>query len=92
MVAQSTHNDALATPPPANSVSGTSGSDVWAVGTGIHHWNGSAWAQSFAMAGSDTSDPNGSYTNVWVSPTQVWLGTPGSSPGARAERPPSDGP
>ena len=46
------------------SVSGTSGSDVWAVGNGIFHWNGSAWAQSFASAGAD----------VWaVAPNDVWV-------------------
>jgi hypothetical protein len=37
---------------------------VWAVGTGIFHWNGGAWAQSFASTGND----------VWaVSPTDVWV-------------------
>jgi hypothetical protein len=46
------------------SVSGSSSTDVWAVGTGIFHWNGGAWAQSFASTGND----------VWaVSPTDVWV-------------------
>jgi hypothetical protein len=54
-----------------NSVSGTSGNDVWAVGTGIFHWNGSAWAQSFAMAGSDIVSDN---ADIWaVAPNDVWV-------------------
>jgi hypothetical protein len=45
-------------------VHGSSSTDVWAVGTGIFHWNGTAWAQSSASAGTD----------VWaVSPTDVWV-------------------
>jgi hypothetical protein len=47
-----------------NAVSGSSASDVWAVGNGIFHWNGSAWAQSFASVGDD----------VWaVAPNNVWV-------------------
>jgi hypothetical protein len=45
-------------------VSGTATSDVWAVGAGIFHWGGSAWAQSFASSGDD----------VWaVAPNDVWV-------------------
>jgi len=47
-----------------SSVSGSSSTDVWAVGSGIFHWNGSAWAQSFASVGID----------VWaVAPNDVWV-------------------
>ncbi|MFL5304519.1 MAG: WD40/YVTN/BNR-like repeat-containing protein [Polyangia bacterium] len=53
-------------------VSGSSGADVWAFGTGgLFHWNGRAWSADARLPPKQSSEPVG---DIWaVAPDDVWV-------------------